>query len=140
MKTKIFTITTILFVIVACAPKQITIFKRHISSKTLKLVAFDNNITVADNVVIKITPDKKFKGFAGCNDYNGTYSLNRDYINFKIDTQGTKVCDNTYQEGIYIRNLVKSKKIIVQGKKIYFEDKNDKRLLTFKKITIKPKL
>ena len=134
MKTKILLITAILFLTVACAPKQITIFKRHISNKTLKLVAFDNNITTPNKVTIKILPNKTFKGFAGCNDYNGTYSLNRDYINFKIDKQGTKVCDNTYQEGIYIRSLVKSKKIIVQGKKIYFEDKNDKRLLLFKKL------
>ena len=133
MKTKILIVSTILLITIACTPKQIRIFKRHISGKTLKLVSMDKNITISDKVTIKISPDSTFKGFGACNDYNGTYLLNRDYINFKISNLGTKVCDNTYQEGIYIRDLVKSKKIVVQGKKIYFEDINEKKILQFEK-------
>ena len=137
MKTKILIVTAVLLTIIACTPKQITIFKRHISDKTLTLVSIDKNgidgnTTVPNNVTLKISPDSTFKGFGGCNDYNGTYLLNRDYINFKISNIGEKVCDNIYEEGIYIKKLVKSKKIVVQGKKIYFEDIDDKRLLLFK--------
>ena len=132
MKTKILILTTTLLAVVACTPKQITIFKKHISNKTLKLVAMDQNMTIPKNITIKIAPDKTFKGFGGCNDYNGTYILNRDYINFKISNIKEKVCDNTYQEGVYIKNLVKSKQIVLKGKKIYFEDVNSKKLLLFK--------
>lgn len=133
MKTKILTVCTALLITIACTPKQITIFKRHISNKTLTLVSMDENITIPNNVTLKISPDSTFKGFGGCNDYNGTYLLNRDYINFKISNIREKVCDNIYEEGIYIKKLVKSKKIVVQGKKIYFENIDDKRLLLFKK-------
>ena len=140
MKTKILIIIATLLITIACSPKQITIFKKNIANRHLTLVSFDENVTVPKNVTIRISSKNTFKGFGGCNDYNGTYTLNRDYINFKIIKLGTKVCDSTYQEGIYIRKLVKSKKIVVQGKKIYFESKDDKKLLTFKKTKITPKL
>jgi len=137
MKIKIVAIIG-LFLLTACVPKQITIFKKYISKQNLVLSKLDKNSSNLDKINITITPNSEFesgtfKGFAGCNDYNGTFTLNRDYINFYIKNMGTKVCKNLDTESKYIHKLAKSKKIIIKGDKIFFEDKYENWLMTFKK-------
>ena len=135
MKLKITAIIGLIFII-GCTPRQIKIFKKHISEHNLTLSKLDNNISNIDSINITITPNKEFesgtfKGFAGCNDYNGTFTLNRDYINFALKDMGQRVCENLDIESKYIHKLVKSKKLVIKGKKIFFKDKNENWLLTF---------
>ena len=137
MKLKITAIIGLIFII-GCAPKQLSIFKKHISEHNLTLSKLDDNISNIDKINIIITPNNEFKGgtfkgFSGCNDYNGTFTLNRDYINFAIKDMGQRVCEKLEIESKYIHKLVESKKIVIQGKKIFFKDKNENWLMTFKK-------
>jgi len=121
------------FMIVGCGTtKQEPLFKKHIFNKELHLIKMDKNITAPNGVVLKISDSGTLEGFGGCNKYIGRYTTDKKYIYFKIDDIDTKVCDNTYFEGAYIRKLVNSNKIYVDGKNIYFYDRYDNRLLEFK--------
>ena len=137
MKLKIAILIGLIF-FTACSPKQITIFKRYISNQKLKITKLDSS-TKSDNMYIILTPQDKFthgtfKGFAGCNNFKGTFTLNRDYINFFIQNIGQKVCDNLYRESIFIHKLAKTKQIYFENNRVIFEDKNSNWLMTFMRV------
>ncbi len=94
------------------------------------MVTMEANTRVPKGVTILIKSDGSFKGFGGCNNYRGRYTINKDYIYFKLEDIDTEVCDNTYFEHLYYRKLVNTNQILIQGKKVYFHDKKS-RLLEF---------
>ena len=121
------------FAIVGCGTtNQEPLFQKHIFNKTLHLVKMDNHITAPSGVTLKISDNGTLKGFGGCNNFTGRYTYDKKYIYFKIDDIDTKVCDNTYFEGAYLRKIVHSNRIYLQDKKVYFYDRSDKRLLEYK--------
>ena len=128
MKYTIFLIATLL--IVGCSSKQDTLLRKHIFNQELHLLTMEANTRVPKGVTILIKSDGSFKGFGGCNNYRGRYTINKDYIYFKLEDIDTKVCDNTYFEHLYYGKLVNTNQIIIQGKKVYFHNK-ESRLLEF---------
>jgi len=127
-----------LFTLIGCSPKQVTIFKKYISEHNLTLTKLDDNSSYLTGTNIIIVPKEEFKngtfkGFDGCNDYNGTFTLNRDYINFYIKEIDHNPCTEVDTENLYLKKLAKSKKILIKGEKIFFQDKNENWLMSFKK-------
>ena len=130
MKTLIILLTTL--IVVACGTtNQEVLFKKHIFNKELHLLKIDKNTTAPTGVTLKISNKGTLEGFGGCNKYTGRYTIDKKYIFFKINDIDTKVCNNTYFEGEYIRKLVQSNKIILKNKKVYFYDRDNKILLVF---------
>ena len=128
MKYITFLIAT--FFIVGCSSKQDALLRKYIFNQELHLVKMEEKTTAPKGVTILIKRDGSFKGFGGCNNYRGRYSIDKDYIHFTIEDIDTEVCSNTYFEHRYFRKLVETNQILIQGKKVYFHDK-ESRLLEF---------
>jgi len=112
---------------------QYKLFKTKLKDQNLYLESFGNLEESAPKKAFIILSNGIFKGFAGCNDYNGTFTMNRDFLHFKLQDVGVKVCNDSLKEGQFLKYLVKSTNIIIQGKKVYFRNQKDENLLIFKK-------
>jgi heat shock protein HslJ len=112
---------------------QYKLFQTKLQDKNLFLESFGNLEESAPKNAIVVLSNGTFKGFGGCNDYNGVFTMNKDFIHFKLKDVGVKVCDDSLRESKYLKYLVKSTNIVIQGKKVMFRDSNDKNLLIFKR-------
>ena len=112
---------------------QYRLFREKIKDQNLFLEYFgDLEQEPPQNAVIVLS-NGTFRGYGGCNDYNGTFSINRDFIHFKLNDIGTEVCDEIYKEREYLTKLVNSTNIFIKGKKILFTDRDKKTLLIYTK-------
>jgi heat shock protein HslJ len=125
-------IALIAAIFIGCT-SQYKLFQTKIKDQNLFLESFGNLEESAPKKALLVLSNGTFKGFAGCNDYNGTFTMNRDFIHFKLQDVGVKVCNDSFEERQFLKYLVKSTNIVIQGKKVYFRDPDDKNLLIFKK-------
>jgi len=129
---KYITLGTMVFLL-GCT-SQYSAIKKKVQDQNLFLEYFgDFKQASPKNAVIVLLSNNTFRGYGGCNDYNGTFSMNKDSIHFKINDIGTEVCDEIYKEREYLNRLVNSTNILIKGKKVLFTNKNKEALLVYTK-------
>ncbi len=135
---KYFLIIILLLIFYSCSKINYiyNLFHNKIENKKLILISIkDKNITklTQNRAYIILNKNYTFKGFSACNDFNGTFILNKEFIHFKINNINSKVCKNIYIQHNFLENLVQTNKIIIKNKKLYyFVDLNNTTLLVFK--------
>jgi len=120
----------LLFFILGCT-NQYKLFKCKIQDRKFFLESFANSSIQAPKNANITLGNGTFEGFGGCNKFNGTFTMDKDYIHFKIKDIETKVCNQLYKERNYIKLIVKSTNLIIKGKKVLFNNQYDTTLMTF---------
>jgi len=126
-------LTIAIAIILLGCTSQYKLFRDKIQDQNLFLEQFGDAEKVPPRSAVIVLSKGEFKGFGGCNDYNGTYTMDKNYIHFKINDIGTEVCDELYKEREYINQLVKTTNILIKGNRVLFTNKNKEPLLIYKK-------
>ena len=125
-------ILLISFLFIACT-SQYKLFQSKIEGQNLFLEHFGNLEKDTPKNAVIVLYNGTFRGFGGCNDYNGTFTMNKDFIHFKLSDIGTKVCSESYKESEYFQELVKTTNLVIKGKRVLFKNRYNKTLLIFTK-------
>ena len=120
--------TLLILVIVGCS-RQIEIYKSKIINYKWTPISIEGNKSVPRNAYI-VLKESSFSGFGGCNDFNGTITLTKDFIIFKFKDIDTKVCEDIYLESKFIKAVSKTTNLVVKGKSLYFKNEDDNTLIT----------
>jgi len=88
-------------------------------------------------ITAKFGNDNKIRGFAGCNIYSGVYKTEQERLTISLIITTRKLCqvprDVMKTEGNYISALGKSIRYQVIADRLTLFDKNQRRMLTYKK-------
>jgi heat shock protein HslJ len=121
-----------LVIFVLGCTSQYKIFKDNLRGKNLFLERFGDIKKDPPRNALIVLYNGGFKGFGGCNDYSGVFTIKKRHVHFKIKYLGTQVCEESYREREYFKTLVKTTNLVIKNKRVYFMNDDDKILLVFK--------
>jgi heat shock protein HslJ len=125
------TICTGLVILAACATSG-----SGLTGKVWALTELNGAPLVAGSgISAQFTSDGKFSGSAGCNQYNGTYTVTGSSITFPSPIATTMMmCEQPLmdQEAAYLKALGEAKTFKVQGDQLTLTDANNSNLAVYK--------